>query len=76
MCYSTVIDRYIGRKASDVDKRLLQINLPGTVSRAPRSITQRKYWKGDNTYIIKNFIKLCTQLVNGNHSCFTSYQQH
>lgn len=36
---------YIGRKISDIDKRLLSIRPPSTISRAPRSITLRCYWK-------------------------------
>ena len=29
-----------------VDARLLEIRLPDTVNRTPRSLTERKYWKG------------------------------
>ena len=40
------IHRYIGRKADIFDSRLLQLKLPGSVVRKPRSIRQRKFWKG------------------------------
>lgn len=44
-----LIPRYIGRtsKLEEIDQKLLQIQLPNTVNRNPRSITQRKFWKGE-----------------------------
>ena len=41
-----ILCRYIGRKIGKVDERLLQIRMPSTVTRSPRSITERKFWKG------------------------------
>ena len=38
--------RYIGNKSYDFDARFLQIQLPDFICRKPRSITQRKFWKG------------------------------
>lgn len=42
-----VHNRYIGRKTVDVDKRLLQIKLPDIFNRSARSLTQRRFWKGN-----------------------------
>jgi hypothetical protein len=36
---------YLGRKIPAVDSRLLSMKPPSTISRAPRSITLRSYWK-------------------------------
>ena len=36
---------YIGRREVEIDNRLLAINAPSEISRAPRSITDRAYWK-------------------------------
>lgn len=41
------ICRYSGRKLNEVDQKLLQIQLPNIINRNPRSITQRKFWKGE-----------------------------
>jgi hypothetical protein len=41
------VHRYIGRKTDEVDNRMLKICLPDTFTRNPRSITQRKFWKGE-----------------------------
>lgn len=36
---------YIGTRIRDIDQRLLSIQPPNIITRAPRSITTRKYWK-------------------------------
>ena len=36
---------YTGRKREEIDNRLQANNVPAKVTRAPRSITDRKYWK-------------------------------
>ncbi|XP_028418236.1 uncharacterized protein LOC114543472 [Dendronephthya gigantea] len=36
---------YIGRREAEIDERLLAINAPSEISRAPRSITDRPHWK-------------------------------
>jgi len=38
--------RYIGRRISEIDQRLLQITMPSIVTRSPRSIKERAFWKG------------------------------
>lgn len=38
---------YCGLKWSQIDKNLLAIAPPSNLSRAPRSITERKFWKGN-----------------------------
>lgn len=36
---------YLGRKANQLDERLLAISPPSEITRAPRSIMERKFWK-------------------------------
>ena len=38
--------RYIGLRAAQFDKMLLQIKVTSGILRKPRSIVQRKFWKG------------------------------
>ena len=38
--------RYIGRRLNEVDKILLQLKLPDSVNRSPRSVSERRFWKG------------------------------
>ena len=38
-------DWYLGGKVSDIDQELLAINPPVEVTRAPRSVKDRKFWK-------------------------------
>ena len=70
-----LVFRYIGNKSSKVDQRLLQIRLPNFVARQPRSVSQRKFWKGMHniTIIMISLHKAILQLVNGNISYFFTY---
>lgn len=36
---------YIGRKEEEIDNRLQAINVPSEMTRAPRSLSDRKFWK-------------------------------
>ena len=45
------IFRYIWNKSINVDQRLLHIHLPNFIARQPRSIKQRKFWKGTIMYL-------------------------
>ena len=36
---------YLGKKAVEVDNRLTSISPPSEITRAPRSIKERKFWK-------------------------------
>lgn len=49
-CACDYIDvyRYIGKKLKQVDERLMQILLPDVINRSPRSVNERKFWKGQN----------------------------
>ena len=38
--------RYIGSQVKMFDKQLLGVKLPDIFARTPRSITERKFWKG------------------------------
>jgi hypothetical protein len=38
-------DFYLGRKANKVDERLAAISPPSEITRAPRSVKERKFWK-------------------------------
>ena len=38
-------DFYLGKKAVEVDNRLTSISPPSEITRAPRSIKERKFWK-------------------------------
>lgn len=40
--------RYIGKKVKQVDERAMQILLPEFINRSPRSVNERKFWKGQN----------------------------
>ncbi|KAL1268876.1 hypothetical protein QQF64_034239 [Cirrhinus molitorella] len=38
-------DRYLGLKINDIDQGLMAINPPLEVTKAPRSVKERKFWK-------------------------------
>ena len=40
-----VYDWYIGKKVSELDERLFNIRPPFNITRLPRSLNQRKFWK-------------------------------
>ena len=40
-----VSDFYIGRRRAELDDRLISISRPSEISRAPRSLKKRKFWK-------------------------------
>ena len=40
------VDRYIGRRLETVDVRLCEIKPPCCLSRLPRALKERKFWKG------------------------------
>lgn len=42
---------YIGKYVSDIDGKLMQIQPPSCVSRVPRSLNDRKYWKAHEWYM-------------------------
>ena len=37
---------YLGRRVAELDAKLQQITPPNEVTRVPRSLTQRAFWKG------------------------------
>lgn len=55
----------------EVDERIRQINLPDTFARNPRSILERKFWKGEYQLRIHkaNFLYKTIQQVNGSLLC-------
>jgi len=60
MLLSTILHRYIGRRICDVNAHLLRIRMP-RITRSPRSVTERSYWKG---------VMICS------HSTFTFFPPH
>lgn len=53
---------YIGRRESEIDERLKAINIPSEISRAPRSFTERSYWKASEW---RAFIFYCLVILHG-----------
>ena len=41
---------YLGRRVAEIDAKLQQITPPNEVTRVPRSLTQRAFWKGSEWY--------------------------
>lgn len=37
---------YIGNSMSDISQRLVSMKIPSNIARLPRSLSERKYWKG------------------------------
>ena len=53
---------YIGNKEHEINLRLEAIEVPSEISRAPRSITDRKYWKASEW---RTFILYCFVVLHG-----------
>ena len=51
---------YIGRREHEINNRLQAIDVPGEISRAPRSIGDRKFWKASEwrTFILYSLVVL------------------
>ena len=47
----TALCRYLGSMGDKFDQRMLQIKLPDVIQRVPRSISLRKFWKGNYSNI-------------------------
>lgn len=55
---------FLGRKKSDVDKILLNVKPPRNFARTPRSVVERKYWKGnEHRSWLFYYMNLCLENV-------------